>query len=237
MSKSRILIWDLPTRLFHWLVTVGLITCYAFAQFSDEHSPGFMIHMILGIVLGLIVALRVVWGVIGSRYARFNSFLFSPAKVLDYFRSAFTGKEEREHIGHNPGSSYGIFAMLFLLGMAAVSGLLMTGGNEFAEELHTASSYALLAVVAVHITGVIWYSIRHGENITLSMVTGTKFGEPSEAIPSNRPIAALVFIAVVAFVTVSLFQSFDRTKGQTKLPFLNTVITLGEAKESWGHDD
>ena len=104
MSTSRILVWDLPTRLFHWFVTVGLVACFAFAEFSGEHSPGFMIHMILGIVLGLMVAMRVVWGFVGSRYALFDSFLFSPAKVLSYIRGAFTG-QERQYVGHNPGSS------------------------------------------------------------------------------------------------------------------------------------
>ena len=93
MSTSRILVWDLPTRLFHWLLTVGLVACFAFAQFSDEHSPWFMIHMILGIVLGLMVVMRVVWGVVGSRYARFGSFLFSPSKVLSYVQGAFTAQE------------------------------------------------------------------------------------------------------------------------------------------------
>ena len=117
----------------------------------------------------------------------------------------------RQYVGHNPGSSYGIFAMLILLGMAVVTGLMMSGGNEAAEELHAASSYALVAVVAVHLIGVVWYSVRHRENITLSMITGTKAGEPDDAIPSSRPIAALVFVAVVGIVTVGLFQNFDRT--------------------------
>lgn len=236
MSKSRILVWDLPTRLFHWFVTVGLVACFAFAQLSDEHSSGFMIHMILGIVLGLMVAMRVAWGFVGSRYARFGSFLFSPVKVLSYIRGAFT-RQERQYVGHNPGSSYGIFAMLILLGMAVATGLMMSGGNEAAEELHTASSYALLAVVGVHLIGVVWYSVRHRENITLSMITGTKVGESADAIPSSRPLAALVFVAAVGIVTAGLFQNFDRTKGQTKLPFLNTVIPLGEVEGGGGHDD
>lgn len=116
-------------------------------------------------------------------------------------------------MGHNPGSSYGIFAMLILLGMAVVTGLMMSGGNEAAEELHAASSYLLLAVVGVHLIGVAWYAVRHRENITLSMITGTKVGESADAIPSSRPIAALLFVAVVGIVTVGLFQNYDRAKG------------------------
>jgi len=212
MSASRILVWDLPTRLFHWVFTVGLVACLAFAQFSDEHSLWFMIHMILGIVLGLMAVMRLVWGVVGSRYARFGSFLFSPSTVLSYIQGAFSAKGH-PYVGHNPGSSYAIFAMLFLLGTAVVTGLMMSSGSKAAEELHAASSYALVAVVAVHILGVVWYSLRHQENITLSMITGTKIGEPADAIPSSRPIEALVFVALVGGLTLSLFQNFDSTKG------------------------
>ncbi len=231
MPASRILVWDLPTRLFHWLLTVGLVVCFAFAEFSGEHSRWFAAHMLIGIVLGLMVVMRVVWGIAGSRYARFDSFLFSPLKVLSYVQGAFTA-QGRQYVGHNPGSSYAIFAMLFLLGTAVVTGLMMSGGGEAAEELHAASSYALVAVVAVHIVGVVWYSVRHRENITLSMITGTKLGEPADAIPSSRPISALVFVALVGFVTASLFLNYDRSKGQTKFPFLNTAIPLGEVERA-----
>lgn len=236
MSRSRILVWDLPTRLFHWFLTVGLVACFSFALFADEHSLWFMTHMILGVVLGLMVVLRVVWGFVGSRYARFHSFLFSPASVLQYIQGAFSPKG-LQYVGHNPGSSYAIFGMLFLLGTAVVTGLMMSGGNEAGEELHAVSSYALIAVVVVHIIGVVWYSVRYQENITLSMFTGTKAGESADAIPSSRPIAAMVFVAVVGILTVGLFQNFDRTKGQTKLPFLRTVIQLGEIEGGEGDDD
>lgn len=108
MSKPRILVWDLPTRLFHWFVTVGLVACFAFAELSGEHSPGFMIHMILGIVLGVMVVMRLVWGVVGSRYARFESFRFSPAKVLSYIRG-----------GHSPDRSINTWGTIRVPAMAS----------------------------------------------------------------------------------------------------------------------
>jgi len=207
MSTSQVLVWDLPTRIFHWLLTAGLVASFAFAEFSGEHSAWFSAHMIIGIVLGLMLVLRVGWGIVGSRYARFGSFLYGPSAVLSYVRGAFTGKEHRS-IGHNPGSAYAIFAMLILLGAVVVTGLMMSGGGEAAEELHEISSYALVAVIVAHIVGVVWYSVRQRENLTLSMFTGTKAGEPSDAIPSSRPISAIVFIAVIGYVTVSLFQNY-----------------------------
>jgi cytochrome b len=230
MSNSRILIWDLPTRLFHWLLTVGLVTCFAIAQFSDEDSAWFAVHMIIGIVVGFMVVLRVVWGFVGSKYARFGSFLYSPLRVLNYMRGAFTGAEQR-HLGHNPSSSYAIFAMLFLTCMAVFTGLMMSFGLEAGEELHEALSYALAAVVAVHVLGVVWYSARQRENITLSMITGTKAGDPDAAIPSSHPIVGVVFLVAVIVITGGLLKNYDQASGQTKLPFLNTVIPLGEGEE------
>lgn len=235
MSTTRILVWDIPTRLFHWLLTAGFIACFGFAQLAEEHSFGFAIHMLLGIVLGALVAWRIMWGIIGSRYARFGSFLYSPASLIGYIQGAFT-TQSKAYVGHNPGSSYAIFAMLFLLGTTVATGLLMSGGNEASEELHAASSYALAAVVGVHIVGVIWYSVRHRENITGSMVTGTKVGEPADAISSSRPLAALILAVLVGVLTMALFRGYDQASGEIRLPFLNTVIFRGESGSNGDED-
>jgi cytochrome bd-type quinol oxidase subunit 2 len=144
---------------------------------------------------------------------------------VKYVKDAFAGSGQR-YVGHNPGSSYAIFAMLALVGLVVTTGLLVSSGNEAAEELHEIASYALLAVIMVHVVGVIWYTVRHRENITLSMITGIKEGSPTEAIRSSRPLAAWVFVAAVGFLAVGLFRNHDRLKGQTKLPILGTVIQL-----------
>jgi len=202
---------------------------------ADEHSFWFSAHMILGIVIGVLVVMRVVWGFVGSRYARFASFIHSPVSVMGYVQGAFTGRDER-HVGHNPGSSYAIFAMLLLSGLTIVAGLMMSFGIEAGEELHAASAYTLAAVVAVHVVGVVWYSIRHRENITVSMITGTKEGELKDAISSSHPIVGLAFLAVAILLSIGLFQNFEPSRQQTTVPLLNLVIPLGES-ESSGEDD
>ncbi len=225
---SKILVWDLPTRLFHWLLVVGLIVTYAIAQFAGEHSNLFSVHMIVGIVLGFMVVLRLIWGIVGTKYARLSSFQFGPSALRDYFKAVFAATEQRS-IGHNPASSYSSIAMLILVGLTVATGLLMSSGSEAAEELHAASAYALLAVIAVHIVGVVWYTLRHRENITLSMITGTKMGLPADAIRSSRPLAALVFVVAVASLTVSLFRNYEPDKRETKLPILGAMIKLDKA--------
>lgn len=227
---SKILVWDLPTRVFHALLTVGFIAAFAIAQFSGEHSAWFPYHMLLGIVLGVMVVLRVIWGVVGTKYARFESLLFSPSALLKYLRSAFTSRGER-YTGHNPGSGYAILAMLLLTLLVVATGLLMSTGSETAEELHSLAAYALLAVAAIHVVGVVWHTIRHRENIARSMITGVREGQPDDAIPSSRPIVALIFVAVVAYLGVGLFRDYDPSTHETRIPIAGAVIHLGEGED------
>lgn len=235
---ARILVWDLPTRVFHWLLTLGLLACFGFSLLADEDSSLFSFHMILGIVLGVMLVMRVFWGFVGTTYARFDSFLFSPAAVAQYVKEAVTGSGQR-HTGHNPGSSYAIFAMLALVALIVATGLLVPNGSEVAEELHEIASYALLAVIAIHIIGVVVYTARHRKNITMSMIDGTKDGSPSEAIRSSRPLTAWLMVAAVVLLTAGLFRNYDRAGGLTTLPIIGTVIYLGEneAEDNERDDD
>lgn len=222
---SKVLIWDLPTRLIHWLLAVGILLTFAIAQLAGEHSKLFVVHMLIGIVIGFVVLLRLIWGFIGTRYARFSSFIFGPSAVLRYLKEALNATGER-FIGHNPGSSCSIFAMLLLTCTTVITGLLASNGSEPAEELHGVSAYTLLAVIAIHILGVAWHTIRHRENITLGMLTGMKAGSPSDAIRSSRPVAAVVFAAAIVLLGVGLWRNYDTAKGQTKLPVIGTAIQL-----------
>lgn len=234
---ARVLIWDLPTRIFHWLLTIGFFVTATISFTADDDGPLFSAHMILGIVLATMVLLRIVWGFVGTRYARFSSFLFGPVSLKRYVAGAFDGSGVRS-IGHNAGSSYAIFAMLGLVLATAGTGLMISAGNEAAEELHEIASYSLMAVIAVHIIGVIWYSLRHRENITFSMLTGRKEASQGDAIPSGHPILGVAFLLFVTFLTVQLFRNYDRTAGTTSLPGLGVTIPLGESEsEGEGDDD
>lgn len=236
MTKRRHLVWDLPTRVLHWLLTVGLAACFLFAQIGDEHSLLFSSHMIVGIVVGLLVGMRVLWGLVGSRYARFDSFLYSPASVIRYIQDAFRGQDQR-HVGHNPGSSYAIWAMLSLSSLTCLTGLMMAFGIEAGEELHSVCAYSLAAMIVVHVVGVVWYSIRHAENLTLSMIRGTKECDAGESISSNHTTVGLLILTTAVLLTIGLFQNFEPSAQQTKVPLLNLVIPLGEREHGGEHDD
>ena len=227
---KRILIWDIPTRLFHWLLAGSFIAAFAIANLIDDDSPTFVVHMLLGLIMLFMVVLRVVWGFVGTRYARFASFLFGPGAILEYIQGTITGRGKR-HVGHNPGSSVAIYLILALTVGLAATGLLHSSGGEVVEELHEALAWAFVIVVGVHVAGVIWHTLRHRENLTLSMVDGHKQGEASHGIASAHPIAGLVFLLLVGGWSWQLVSGYDAATGQVALPLTGQTLQLGEGGE------
>lgn len=239
------LIWDLPTRLFHWLLAGGFVLAAFIALVLGDDGPLFPYHAILGLIISLAVCLRVVWGVIGTRYALFGSFVFGPGAVLEYMKGALAGGGRR-YVGHNPGSSLAIFGLLALVLAMAVTGIMLGQGNEGVKEIHEVLAYVTVAAAIIHVLGVILHTIRHRENITASMIHGAKVAEPSEAIPSSRPIVAVIFMAVVGAWGLGLVRNFDSLQQTTTIPLIGTVLQLGENEggpesegpvETGGEDD
>lgn len=190
---QRILIWDVPTRLFHWTLAAS----FAGAWLTSESDTWLGVHVFLGyLMLGLVV-FRVIWGFAGSHYARFASFGFSPKEALLYLRQALAGQAER-HVGHNPTGSVAIYLLLLLTVAVGLTGFFSLGGEEqqgamagwlsisqgrTLKKLHEASALLMLLLVMVHIAGVVVESLLHKENLARAMLTGTKLA------PSGTPVA------------------------------------------------
>lgn len=226
---TRVLIWDLPTRLFHWLLAAGFLGTAGIAFLLEDEGPLFPWHAILGLTIAGMVVLRVVWGLVGTRHARFASFAFSPAAVVGYVKGALTGSGKR-YAGHNPGSAWAILAILVLVLAQAVTGVLMARGDESLKELHELIAYATLAFVGLHLAGVIFHTVRHRENITASMIHGRKQTEPEQAIRSAQPVVALVFLALSGAWAGALAANYDSATQTTRIPIMGTTLSLGEAE-------
>lgn len=180
---EKILVWDLPTRIGHWL----LVTAFIVSYLSGDSEEWRLIHVTAGYAMAGVLVFRLFWGMAGTRYARFKSFLFSPRQVFAYLGGLLKGKPVH-WVGHNPAGSYAIYALI-LLGVAVVgSGWAVYAdvGGEWLEEAHDVLSYAMLGVVGVHVLGVLVSSRLHGENLVRSMVTGYKQGKAEEAITSIK---------------------------------------------------
>lgn len=227
-SESRVLVWDLATRLFHWIFAGGFAAAATLSLVLDDDSPLFPYHAIIGLTLVLMVVMRVAWGLVGTRYARFASFVYGPRSIIEYSRGVLTGRGAR-HIGHNPGSSVAIFLMLALMLGLGITGFMMGTGTKGIKDIHELMSYAMLGVIGVHILGVAVHTLRHRENITASMVHGRKMADPSAAIRSAQPIAAAVLLLVAGAWAFGLARNFDAATARTRLPVLGTSLKLGDA--------
>jgi cytochrome b len=177
---ATVRVWDPFVRLFHWSL-VALFIC-AFAT-GDEID---WLHVRAGYLIAGLVLLRVVWGVVGPRNARFASFLRRPADVVEFLRQSLHLRAPR-HLGHNPAGGYMIVAMLGLLTYLSVTGMLLTTdafwGAHWLKAAHEAGAYAMVGLVMLHLAGIALASVEHGENLVRAMVTGRKRAPAERARP------------------------------------------------------
>lgn len=200
------LIWDIPTRVFHWTLALS----FAGAWLTSEQDPWLGVHVFLGYLMLGLVGFRVLWGVVGSPYARFSAFWYGPKAALAYGRQILSGTAAR-HIGHNPAGSLAIYVLLLLTGVVGVTGYFTLGGEEqqgalagvlsFAQgglfkQVHEISANGMLLVVLGHIAGVVIESWTHKENLARSMVTGTKLADAATPITKARGWVALVMLVL-----------------------------------------
>lgn len=164
-------VWDIFVRLFHWSLATSFVVAWLTRHSSDD------IHHLAGYAAAGLVALRVVWGVVGTHYARFNQFVHSPRTVLGYLRDIATGQEAR-YVGHNPAGGAMIVALLLAMSSTALTGWMMTTdqfwGVEWVSKTHERLADGLLILVLLHIAGVVLASMRHRENLVRAMLTGRK---------------------------------------------------------------
>ncbi len=177
--KQAIMVWDMPVRVFHWL----LVICFAGAWLTSESERLQMIHYAFGYTACLLVLIRLVWGVIGTRYARFTQFLKSPKAVLEHFMAMLRGHPHHD-VGHNPAGGLVMVALMLLILVIGVSGYLSVKEllGDFAGEIHESVASLALAVVILHILAAIVMSLMEKQNLVKSMVDGKKQGMPEQGI-------------------------------------------------------
>lgn len=229
---QRTLIWDLPVRIFHWLLAGGFIAVALIAFLTEDEGALFPYHGIIGLVLAFMVVLRIIWGFIGTRHARFSSFLFGPRAVAQYLWGTVTGRGKR-YVGHNPGAAYAVLAMLALILGLAVTGVMMGRGNESVEDIHELMAWSMLVVVGAHLLGVLLHTLRHRENITRTIINGYAMADPSQGIRSARPFAAAVLIGLTGLWTAGLLRGYSADSRAADVPLLGS-LQLGDVDHKGG---
>lgn len=222
------LVYDWPTRVFHWMFALLFIGAFFIAKVLDDDSALYPYHMIMGLTMAALVVFRIFWGLFGTRYAKFNSFMLSPVSVVEYFKDLLTSKTSKV-LSHNPASSWAAIIMMLLTLGLALTGYLMTTGSrqDVIKEVHELLANAFVIVVIAHIAGIIFHTIRHKDMIGLSMVDGQKVSVPgSLGVEKSYPALGLVvFVLVLAFLG-NLVRNYD--SNQKTLKVFGATLQVGE---------
>ena len=196
-AQQRILVWDAPVRVFHWLMVLS----FAGAYLTAESEQWRLVHVTLGYTMAGLVAFRVLWGLVGTRHARFSSFVRGPRAAARYLGALLRGRPEH-HVGHNPAGALAIVALLLLAVAVTAAGWATYSevGGEWLEELHEAAAKLMLLLVGVHVAAVVLSSWLHKDNLVGAMLSGRKPGRPEDGVRSAwRTVAALMLAAVIGF--------------------------------------
>ena len=211
MAKK--LIWDLSVRIVHWALVVLIFGSWYTVEVAGDMDT----HMLIGQVILSLVLFRIVWGFVGTRYARFSSFWFKPREIVASARSLFS-RAAPVYAGLNPVGGISVFLMLALALLQTTTGLFATDGDFYAGPLNDLISGAagngvtdyhelnfniLLLAICLHVVAVLYYLLFKRQNLIAPMIVGGKPDEAGnlEAIPSSRPWLALgIYLGVAAAI-------------------------------------
>ena len=177
--QDKVYVWDPFVRLFHWSLVVGFTVAYL------TEDDMLAVHVWAGYTVGLLIVARIVWGLVGSRHARFSDFVYNPSTTVGYLRDLLLVRAKR-YIGHSPGGGAMVVLLLLFLTATVVTGLVVYGGEHQAgplagmftkdtgEAMHVLIANITLGLILAHIAAVILASFGHRENLIRAMVTGYK---------------------------------------------------------------
>jgi cytochrome b len=214
-------VWDLPTRLFHWLLALAVAAQLITGKVGGGAMPW---HFRIGYCIFALIAFRIVWGLVGGYWSRFASFVYGPASVLRYLRDqALSG--DHFQVGHNPLGSASVFAMLVMLALQVATGLV--ADDEIANvgplNRYVSSAFALsatawhkgpgqaliLLLVVLHVGAIAFYAWRKDQNLVRPMVGGDKvLDAPAPASVDDRlaRVRALAIAAVCAALVAAVVK-------------------------------
>ncbi len=201
--QIKIPVWDRIVRLGHWLLAGSFIVAYA----SAESERWRMVHVVSGCLVFAAVTMRVVWGVIGTRHARFVHFLNTPKHAITYLKSLV--KPHPEHYtGHNPAGGWAVIGLLGLSLLASVTGWMAynnVGGTKLGQWHELASNLAMLLVL-LHVAAVVGSSYLHQENLVTAMLTGLRYGRLGERIQEVSILGVSLYFLILASIAYAVYS-------------------------------
>jgi cytochrome b len=229
-SHPPVRIWDLPLRLFHWLLAALFTAAIVTVKIGGD--DWMVWHERCGRAILVLLAFRLAWGFAGSRASRFAAFVRGPRAVLAALRE-LPQRASKRYAGHNPLGGWSVLAMLGALAAQGITGLFANDDATFEGPLatrvskatsdaltglHTTGEWMLYALVALHMAAIAWYWLRKGDNLVTPMITGDKAADAAAApdrrvMPSDTTgiadggrlwLRAAVLLVLVAAVVLGL---------------------------------
>lgn len=214
VSLTRLRVWDLPTRLFHWLLAASIVALIVTGKVGGDAMDW---HLRLGQWVLALLVFRLLWGLVGGYWSRFCTFVPGPQRLLAYLRGQGSA---RDHVGHNPLGAFSVLGMLLIIGAQVFSGLLTDDEIFYAgpwiglfssETVALATTWhktwgqwLLLGVIGLHIVALLFYGLVKKKKLIPAMLHGDKIDVPSD-LPASRDgwaqrLLALVLLGVGAGV-------------------------------------
>lgn len=245
-TTRQILVWDAPTRIFHWATALSFLLLWL----THESSQLLDFHVFAGYLLFGLLLFRIIWGFIGTEYAKFYHFCYGGRSVYSYLSSLFS-KEPQHFIGHNPAGSLAIWLILLLGLTASISGVMLLGAeerhgllagwfsfqdSEMIREVHEIAANLMLLVIIIHISGVIIAGRLHHENLAKSMMTGYKTtATDCNSVAAHSWLGLGLLVAILSFTAIYFKGYATATLEHPYLPFVGVQLPMNEQwQESCG---
>lgn len=221
--EREVQVWDLPLRLFHWALAVSIAAAYVTAEFGGSERADW--HGRIGSFVLALLVFRVIWGFIGTRHARFRSFLPTPARVVAYLSGRWRGA------GHNPLGALSVIALLVLVAAQVATGLFANDDIAFAGPLsdrigkstsdwltgwHEQIFYVLAVFIGLHMAAVTFYLVVRKSNLVVPMITGRK--ALPDAQPAPTPGLPVRFVVAVLIAGAASWFVFSNPSAVTTTP-------------------
>lgn len=202
---ARRLVWDLPIRLFHWLLAALIL--FSWWTVHHHHTDW---HIWSGCAILTLLIFRLLWGFVGSSTARFSSFVRGPRAIAGYWRGRWDG------IGHNPLGAISVLALLAALAvqvgfgliaededgiyLGPLSGLVSVDTSDKARHIHELWFNVILGLIAVHLLAILYYRLR-GKKLIMPMITGRADVAGGAAMRPGKWWVALICLAIGIGIT------------------------------------
>jgi cytochrome b len=212
-ERRTVVVWDLPTRLFHWLLVCLVAVSFVTAEIGGN---AMRVHEASGFTILALLLFRLVWGMVGSTPSRFRTFIVGPRKVIAYTRTMLR-RDGRHHLTHNPLGGWSVVAMLAALLLQAGTGLFATddiltqgplyrhvssGVSHALTEFHEFNAGVIVALVGVHIAAVVFHLLYKRDNLVLPMLTGSRPWDEPVADFRKGPLWLAAAVAAMAAAAV-----------------------------------